>query len=142
MKPLITRIDLLKLASGDTLSLQVYKFIGQQSGKKAYLQSNLHGGEIVGNAVIYQLIEFLSTLDESEIVGEIWLVPACNPLGTNQRQHHFSTGRFNCYDGRNWNRIFWDYEKVCEDLEQFAQAQINQDVQTISKNFLERQTIA
>ncbi|MDJ0689418.1 MAG: succinylglutamate desuccinylase/aspartoacylase family protein [Xenococcaceae cyanobacterium MO_188.B32] len=136
MIPTITNFDLGKLASGDTLSLQVYKFIGKQPGKKVYIQSNLHGAEIVGNAVIQQLIEFLSTLNESQITGEIWLVPACNPLGTNQRSHCFSTGRFNSYDGSNWNRIFWNYEKECDDLDAFARSQLNYSAEIIRKNYL------
>ena len=136
MIPSISTIDLFKLASGDVLSLQVYKFIGKQPGKKAYIQANLHGAEIVGNAVIQQLIEFLTTLDESQIQGEIWLVPVCNPLGVNQRSHFFSTGRFNSYDGQNWNRIFWDYEQQTKDLTEFAQSQINHEPEVIRKNYL------
>ena len=136
MLPQIETIDLLKLASGDVLSLQVYKFVGKQPGKKVYIQSNLHGAEIVGNAVIQRLIEYLSTVEQDELQGEIWLVPVCNPLGTNQRGHIFSTGRFNSYDGKNWNRIFWDYEKECDDLTEFARSQINQPVATIRKNYL------
>ena len=136
MIPSIVNVDLGKLASGDTLSLQVYKFIGATPGKKVYIQSNLHGSEIVGNAVIQQLIEFLSSLNENQITGEIWLVPACNPLGTNQRSHYFSTGRFNSYDGTNWNRIFWDYEKECDDLDAFARSQLNYSSEIIRKNYL------
>ena len=110
MLPTIESFDLLTMASGDTLSLQVYKFIGDRPGKKIYIQANLHGGEIVGNAVIQQLIDYLLSVEQERIQGEIWLVPVCNPLGTNQRSHFFATGRFNSYDGKNWNRIFWDYE--------------------------------
>ena len=142
MKPLISTIDLLKLSSGDIFCLQVYKFIGKQPGKKAYIQANLHGAEIVGNEVIYQLIDFLMTLDESQIEGEIWLVPVCNPLGTNQRSHFFSTGRFNSYDGQNWNRIFWDHEKEFNDLETFARHQIENEIETIRNNYLTRIKIA
>ncbi len=120
MIPTISTIPIQHLASGDRLSLQVYKFIGAQPGKKAYLQANLHGAEIVGNAIIHQLIEFLMTLDATQLTGEIWLVPVCNPLSTNQRTHFFSTGRYNIYDGKDWNRIFWDYEKEGEDLDYFA----------------------
>ncbi|MBD1937937.1 succinylglutamate desuccinylase/aspartoacylase family protein [Microcoleus sp. FACHB-68] len=138
MIPDISTIPLLQLASGDRLSLQVYKFAGIQPGKKVYLQANLHGAEIVGNAVIHQLIEFLMTLDASQLAGEIWLLPVCNPLGTNQRGHNFSTGRFNSYDGKDWNRIFWDYEKECEDLDAFAQSQLNFDTATIRQNYLKR----
>ncbi|MGK7873578.1 MAG: succinylglutamate desuccinylase/aspartoacylase family protein [Xenococcaceae cyanobacterium] len=142
MIPNISTINLLQLASGDRLSIQVYKFIGTQPGKKAYLQANLHGSEIVGNAVIHQLIEFFSTLDESQITGEIWLVPSCNPLSTNQRTHFFSTGRFSSYDGQDWNRIFWDYEKECDDLESFAKSQINLDPREIYANYIQRQKAA
>ena len=58
MIPFISTIPVVQLASGDRLSLQVYQFQGAIPGKKAYLQSNLHGAEISGNAVIHQLIEF------------------------------------------------------------------------------------
>jgi predicted deacylase len=138
MIPTIATIPIQQLASGDCLSIQVYKFIGAKPGKKAYLQSNLHGAEIVGNAVIYQLIEFFRTLDDIQLQGEIWLVPACNPLSTNQRTHFFSTGRFNINDGKDWNRIFWDYEKECEDLKSFAQTQLKLEHNDIRKNYLER----
>ncbi|NER95805.1 MAG: succinylglutamate desuccinylase/aspartoacylase family protein [Symploca sp. SIO1B1] len=138
MIPKIQTIPIQHLASGDRLAIQVYQFSGSKPGKKAYLQANLHGAEIVGNAVIHQLIEFLLTLDDSQLVGEIWLVPVCNPLSTNQRHHNFSTGRFNPYDGKDWNRIFWDYEKQGDDLAAFAQSQINLEVTEISHNYLKR----
>ena len=138
MIPQIFTLDLLQLASGDNLSIQVYKFIGKKTGKKAYLQSNLHGAEIVGNAIIHQLITYLSSLDDSQLKGEIWLVPVCNPLGTNQRNNFFPTGRFNSYDGRDWNRIFWDYEKECEDLELFANSQLNFETEVIRNNYLQK----
>jgi predicted deacylase len=137
MIPHVSTIELLKLASGDILSLQVYKFVGKQ-GKKAYIQANLHGAEIVGNAVINQLIEFLTKLEPSALRGEIWLVPVCNPLGVNQRSHFFSTGRFNSYDGKNWNRIFWDYERECEDLTEFARSQLDCSVEEIRNNYLSK----
>ncbi|MBW4575313.1 MAG: succinylglutamate desuccinylase/aspartoacylase family protein [Aphanothece sp. CMT-3BRIN-NPC111] len=137
MIPTISTIPLIQVASGDHLSLQFYKFTGTQPGKKAYLQANLHGAEIVGNAVIHQLVEFLITLDDAQLFGEIWLVPVCNPISTNQRTHHFSTGRYNVYDGKDWNRIFWDYEKECNYLAAFAKSQIHLDPYEIRKNYLQ-----
>lgn len=136
MIPTITTIPLRQLASGDRLSLQVYKFIGANSGKKVYIQSNLHGAEIAGNAVIHQLISFLMTLLDTDLLGEIWLVPVCNPMGTNQRSHVFSSGRFCAYEGKNWNRIFWDYENVAEDLISFANSQITFTPAVIRENYL------
>ena len=112
----ISKVPLLQLASGDRLSLQLYKFTGAKPGKKAYIQANLHGSEISGNAVINELIQFLIALEPRQLNGEIWLVPVCNPIGINQRSHHFSTGRYNPYDGKDWNRIFWDYEQQGEDI--------------------------
>lgn len=138
MMPKMKKIELLKMASGDILSLQVYKFIGHKTGKKVYIQSNLHGAEIVGNAVVQQLIAYLTTIPETELQGEIWLVPVCNPLGTNQRGHFFATGRFNSYDGKNWNRIFWDYEKECQDLAEFARSQFNKPTEIIRKNYFKK----
>lgn len=111
VQPEINSFPLMQMASGDQLSLQIYKFHGETSGKKAYVQANLHGAEIAGNAVIYQLIQWLMTLESSQLVGEIWLVPLCNPLGVNARTHHFATGRYSYAEGHDWNRIFWDYEK-------------------------------
>jgi uncharacterized protein len=138
MRPDITSIPILQLASGDLLSLQLYRFYGEQSGAKVYLQANLHGAEIVGNAVIYELLDWLTHLESDQLKGEIWLVPVCNPLGTNQRSHYFSSGRFNPYDGKDWNRIFWDYEKEAEDLVGFAQAHLHGEMKTIQGIYCKR----
>ena len=138
MIPQISTINLFKLASGDVLTLQLYKFIGEQSGKKAYIQANLHGAEIVGNGVIQQLIQYLMAIEPAELQGEIWLVPVCNPLGVNQRSHFFSTGRFNSYDGKNWNRIFWEYQPETKDLSEFAQSQLNYPSEIIRQNYLKK----
>lgn len=102
------------------------------------MQANLHGAEIVGNAVIHQLIEFFATLENSQLEGEILLVPVCNPNSTNQRTHCFSTGRYNVVDGKDWNRIFWDYEKECTDLEAFARSQLDKEIAEIKSNYLSR----
>ncbi|MEB3274647.1 MAG: succinylglutamate desuccinylase [Prochlorothrix sp.] len=122
MQPEIVTFPLCQLASGDRLLLQVYRFVGHQPGKKVYIQANLHGAEIAGNGVIFELIETLQGLDAEALWGEVWLLPVCNPQGVNQRSHHFTSGRYNPYDGRDWNRIFWDYEQVCRDLGEFAQS--------------------
>lgn len=78
------------------------------------------------------------SLDASQLTGEIWLVPACNPLSTNQRNHNFSTGRYNIYDGKDWNRIFWDYEKECQDLEAFTKSQLALEPAKIQQNYQQR----
>ncbi|MDB9376181.1 succinylglutamate desuccinylase/aspartoacylase family protein [Nodularia sphaerocarpa] len=136
MLPVIETFFLRQMASGDRLFLQVYKFIGANSGKKVYIQSNLHGAEISGNAVIHQLIEFLLTINETDLTGEIWLVPVCNPMGTNERSHAFSPGRFCVYESKNWNRIFWDYEKEADDLLAFTKSQLDLNQEIVRQNYL------
>lgn len=151
------------MASGDRLSLQLYVFKGErqesslsldaepesaqwhQPRRKVYIQSNLHGSEIAGNAVIYELIQFLSSLHPDQLHGEVWLVPGCNPIGTNARSHHFSPGRFSPYDGRDWNRIFWDYEKAIAaetdaniSLDEFVQVHLTQPQELIQQRFRQR----
>lgn len=122
MEPKIEIIDLQSLASGDFLQLKVYRFVGNSEGKKVYIQANLHGAEIVGNAVIYELIKCFSSLQPQDINGEIILVPLCNPVGVNQRHHFFSTGRFNPHDGQNWNRIFWDCSsEISKEIDSFLE---------------------
>jgi uncharacterized protein len=139
MQPNIITVPFHHLASGDVLSLQLYRFgdssQGSKAGAKVYIQSNLHGAEIVGNAVIEHLIEWLTTLEPDQFQGEVWLVPACNPLSTNQRTHYFSTGRFNPYDGKDWNRIFWEYETDPQSLLSFAQSQLELDRAAIQANY-------
>ncbi|MDJ0733872.1 MAG: succinylglutamate desuccinylase/aspartoacylase family protein [Nostocaceae cyanobacterium] len=136
MIPEISTIPLRQMASGDYLYLQVYKFVGDKPGKKVYIQSNLHGAEIAGNAVIHQVIEFLKTRNHTDLSGEIWLVPVCNPMGTNERSHNFSSGRYCTYEYKDWNRIFWDYEKEAYDLLTFAKSQISLTPEVIRKNYL------
>lgn len=135
MIPNIVTLPLIKLASGDQLGLQVYQFQGSKPGKKAYLQSNLHGAEISGNAVIQELIQFLISLDTEQLTGEIWLVPVCNPVGVNQRSHYFSSGRYDPYNGKDWNRIFWDYEKTGANIAQFAQEHQHLNLQEIQTQY-------
>ncbi len=140
MLPIIETIPLRQMASGDILSLQLYKFIGSQPGKKVYIQSNLHGAEIAGNAVIHQLITFLQTVNPDNLAGEIWLVPVCNPMGANERSHHFSSGRYCVYEAKDWNRIFWDYEKSSEkaadDLAVFAKSQLHNHMEVVRQGYL------
>ena len=135
MIPEIDLVPVAELASGDRLSIQLYKFVGSQSGKVAYIQSNLHGAEIAGNAVIHHLIEEFCAIDPEQIIGEIRLVPVCNPMSTNQRSHQFSSGRYYGYDGKDWNRIFWDYEQTGADIAAFARSQLGLSPSTIKQNY-------
>jgi len=137
MQPNIETINLRRLSSGDHLALQIYQFQGKP-GQKTYIQANLHGAELIGNVVIAELYDWLTQIDPENLSGEIWLVPGCNPVGMNQRAHFFNPGRYNSYDGQDWNRIFWDYSAEGDEVYGFAQNYLEADLKTIYNSYLER----
>lgn len=137
MQPKIQTIPLCRLSSGDILALQSYHFQGKP-GKKVYIQGNLHGAEIIGNAVIAQLYHWLTTINVENLQGEICLVPGCNPIGMNQRSHFFNPGRYNSYDGQDWNRIFQDYTLDSEALIDFAKIHFETDLPTLTKTYFQK----
>ena len=96
-----------EMASGAKLTVPVYRFAGQSSGQSnapsVYIQANMHGAEVQGNAVIYQLLEQLRQLD---ILGDITLVPYANPVGCNHKNGEYTLGRFDPITGVNWNRMY------------------------------------
>ncbi|MBT0587343.1 succinylglutamate desuccinylase/aspartoacylase domain-containing protein [Alteromonas oceanisediminis] len=99
-----------KNASGRSMQVPVYRFIGKQHGPVVYIQSSIHGAEVQGNVVIYHLIQLLKSLP---IRGEIILVPNCNPVGTNIKAGEYTLGRFDPVNGTNWNRgYFYDRDAV------------------------------
>lgn len=111
-------------ASGRNLNVPVYRFKGQQPGPKVYIQSSIHGAEVQGNVVIYQLIQ---AIKNTPIRGEIILVPNCNPVGSNLKSGEYTLGRFDPVNGQNWNRAYYYSEKL---VDEFV-AKVSQDA-TIS----------
>jgi len=89
------------MANGQEMSVPVYQFKGSSDAPRVYIQANMHGAEVQGNAVIFQLLEQLRELD---VRGDITLVPLANPIGSNQKSGEFTLGRFDPITGNNWNR--------------------------------------
>ncbi len=97
-------------ASGRNMHVPLYRIVGQRAGPKVYIQSSIHGAEVQGNVVIYQLIQWLKV---HPICGEIILVPNCNPVGTNIKAGEYTLGRFDPVNGTNWNRgYFYDHDFI------------------------------
>ncbi|REL25552.1 succinylglutamate desuccinylase [Thalassotalea euphylliae] len=92
-----------EMASGAKLTVPVYRFHGQSDAPSVYIQANMHGAEVQGNAVIYQLLE---RLRELTILGDITLVPYANPVGCNHKNGEYTLGRFDPITGVNWNRMY------------------------------------
>lgn len=110
MSQLITSSKVVAhLANGQEMSVPIYQFKGCSDAPSVYIQANMHGAEVQGNAVIYQLLEQLRQLS---VQGDITLVPLCNPVGINQKSGEFTLGRFDAITGNNWNRGYHFNEQL------------------------------
>ncbi|MGS0680270.1 succinylglutamate desuccinylase/aspartoacylase family protein [Shewanella sp. 125m-7] len=97
-----------ELATGQELNVPVYRMVGKDlNAPKVFIQANVHGAEVQGNAVIFQLMKRLEKLN---VIGEITLLPLANPLGINQKSGEFTLGRFDPITGVNWNREYLDHK--------------------------------
>jgi len=99
-----------EMASGAALTVPIYRIKGTGVGPSVYIQANMHGAEVQGNAVIFQLLELLC---ETEVLGDITLVPYANPVGCNHKNGEYTLGRFDPITGVNWNRMYhYDEAKI------------------------------
>ncbi|WP_028109585.1 succinylglutamate desuccinylase/aspartoacylase family protein [Ferrimonas futtsuensis] len=90
-------------ATGTDITVPVIRFSGSGSGPSTYIQANVHGAEVQGNAVIHHLVQMLK---KHPPLGDVVLVPMANPLGINQKSGEFTLGRFDPVSGENWNRQY------------------------------------
>ncbi len=105
-----SHIAVAQNASGRSLNVPIYKISNGLPGPKVYIQSSIHGAEVQGNVVIYHLLQEFKSC---EILGEITLVPNCNPVGTNIKAGEYTLGRFDPVNGTNWNRgYFYDQKAI------------------------------
>ncbi|WP_299490596.1 succinylglutamate desuccinylase/aspartoacylase family protein [uncultured Shewanella sp.] len=104
MKYCQTHIQVGELATGQALKVPVFDIKGRDlAAPSVFIQANVHGAEVQGNAVIYQL---MSMLEQYDVLGNIRLLPLANPLGINQKSGEFTLGRFDPITGVNWNREY------------------------------------
>ena len=118
-----------EMASGAALTVPVYRIKGSDQGPNVYIQANMHGAEVQGNAVIFQLLELLKNI---ELKGSITLVPYANPVGCNHKNGEYTLGRFDPITGVNWNRMYHFDESI---IEPFAQAHLTQSNVEIAQAF-------
>jgi predicted deacylase len=106
-KAIQSSVQVGELATGQALTVPLYTFSGSElSSPSVYIQANVHGAEVQGNAVIYQL---MTLLEGYQVLGDITLAPLANPLGINQKSGEFTLGRFDPITGVNWNREYFDH---------------------------------
>lgn len=125
-----------EMASGAKLTVPVYSFeIAQEisadeaKAPTVYIQANMHGAEVQGNAVIFQLLELLKHCD---IHSNITLVPYANPVGCNHKNGEYTLGRFDPITGVNWNRMYHFDESI---IAPFAQQHLDASEAEIKVNF-------
>ncbi|WP_394131572.1 succinylglutamate desuccinylase/aspartoacylase family protein [Shewanella maritima] len=129
-----SEVQVGELATGQALTVPLFTFQGEScEAPSVYIQANVHGAEVQGNAVIYQLMQMLEGYD---IVGDIKLIPLANPLGINQKSGEFTLGRFDPITGVNWNREYYDHDVDIADWYQQHQHLDNQALIASFKSLL------
>jgi len=118
-----------EMASGAALTVPVYRLKGDPDAPSVYIQANMHGAEVQGNAVIFQLLELLKN---TEINGDITLVPYANPVACNHKNGEYTLGRFDPITGVNWNRMYHFDETI---IKPFVRECIGKSDKTIEANF-------
>ncbi|WP_448567036.1 succinylglutamate desuccinylase/aspartoacylase family protein [Thalassotalea ganghwensis] len=118
-----------EMASGAKLTVPVYRLKGHGNAPSVYIQANMHGAEVQGNAVIFQLLELLK---DTKPLGDITLVPYANPVGCNHKNGEYTLGRFDPITGVNWNRM---YHFDASLIKPFVRESIGKDNETIENNF-------
>ena len=103
-----SEIKVGELATGQSLTVPIYQLIPDVvKGPNVYIQANVHGAEVQGNAVIFQL---LKQLEKAQLNSVVTLVPLANPMGINQKSGEFTLGRFDPITGVNWNRQYLEHD--------------------------------
>ncbi len=89
---------------------------GPAGGTKVYLQSSLHADELPGMLVLHHLKPLLAQAEAAgHMLGEVVLVPVCNPIGLDQTVLHAQLGRFDLATAHNFNRGYPDFASVIGD---------------------------
>lgn len=94
---------------GTTHSLTWASFGDPKARPHVHVQGGLHADEGPGMLTARMLADRLAEEEAAgRLVGHVTVLPAANPMGLGQFIHGDITGRFDLYDGRNFNRAFPD----------------------------------
>ena len=94
-------IVLRTTATGHRLTAPVFWCHGRNERPLAYLQANVHGGELQGNAAILALFDLL---EKEPPRGSLLLVPRVNPIAASQQIGDYVAGVYDFGSGQNFNR--------------------------------------
>ena len=129
-------------ATGHELTAPVFLARGRQERPLAYVQANVHGGELQGNAAILALFELL---EKEPLRGSVVLVPRVNPVSANQQVGDYVAGVYDFLSGTNFNRGYLyltgpsrSASAACYvDVDSFATAHQSSSVGEIREDFRE-----
>lgn len=129
------------MATGHELTAPVFYCHGKNERPLAYLQANVHGAELQGNAAILALFDLL---DREPPKGSLILVPRVNPVGENQQIGDYVQGVYDFASGLNFNRGYLYLtgpsrsSSACYvDADAFAAANLDSTPQQIRDGFRE-----
>jgi hypothetical protein len=88
-------------ATGHEMTAPVFTARGRQERPCAYVQANVHGGELQGNAAILALFDLL---ERESLRGSVVLAPRVNPVSANQQVGDYVAGVYDFLSGNNFNR--------------------------------------
>jgi len=88
-------------ATGHALTAPVFHCHGRNERPLAYLQANVHGAELQGNAAILALFD---QIEKEPPRGSLILVPRANPISANQQIGDYVAGVYDLASGQNFNR--------------------------------------
>lgn len=94
-------IVLRTTATGHRLTAPVFCCHGRNERPLAYVQANVHGGELQGNAAILALFDLL---EKEAPRGSLVLVPRVNPIAASQQVGDYVAGVYDFGSGQNFNR--------------------------------------
>ncbi len=129
-------------ATGHELTAPVFVARGRQERPAAYLQANVHGGELQGNAAILALFDLL---EREPLRGTVVLVPRVNPISANQQVGDYVAGVYDFLTGVNFNRGYLyltgpsrSASAACYvDVDSFAAAHESSPIDEIREGFRE-----
>jgi len=88
-------------AVGQAMTAPVFWCHGRNPRPLAYIQANVHGAELQGNAAILALFDLV---EKEPPRGSLVLVPRVNPVAANQQVGDYVSGVFDFASGVNFNR--------------------------------------
>lgn len=93
--------------SANPIDIRYYVMRADAKGKRVYIQSGIHGGEIT-YWLQHRLFNFMK---DNLAAGEIVFVPFASPASWEQKSYFYTYGKFDLYDGKDFNSHFPGKEK-------------------------------